>query len=206
MRQPDNDENTRSHADRAPSLGFRRELRHRVIHLRASCKDLAALARAGEDILRADELTRPKLSKYTIRASIIVMACATIEGILVDLCAATAKAERLEFNREDRKGRSLDRVKAFFKEVAHLRFPDQTDNWGNLEALFLMRNGIAHRWGHLREKDWTRVRSLMGVTIDADGEVNLDAEAVGGALRTIRKLAAELEEYLDGDQVESTSQ
>ena len=116
-----------------------RAIEFRIDFLRASLDSLQALAEAGDEILEADTASPPrKLIPYTIRASIIVMACAMIDGCLVDLTNENqGRSEKVRL-RIQRRPRIIPRQSAsiFFKKVARLGFPDETQTWSKLKAYF----------------------------------------------------------------------
>ena len=183
------------------TLEFVRALGHRANHLRASRSDLEALATAGERILKTDAAAHePTLSSYTIRASIIVMICATIDSILMDLATETRKTEGLTPDPTDRRGSSLEPSKEFFKKVAQLRFPDETETWSRLKNLFELRDAIAHEWGRINEEARRKAVEALGVVVSETGEVRLDAATVREALSIMQSFTDELEAYLGGDQ------
>ena len=192
----------KSYGNTSSSLEFLRALGHRLIHLRAARSDLEALAAAGEQMLHLDASSpTPNLSPYCARAAIVVMACAVIEGVLMDLGTATTEAEGLTLSPDDLRGSSLDRARVFFKKVARLRFPDEAENWRKLKLLFTLRHTIVHAWGRIDDaRKRTAVASLRGVTVSPSGEAWLEAEAVSEALQIMRLLADELEAYLGGAQ------
>jgi hypothetical protein len=192
---------SKSYENRVSSREFLDALTHRLIHLRGYCDSLQALAEAGEQKLEVDRASqRPKLSPYPMRASIIVMICASIEGILMDLGNETKRGEGFTLAPNDLRGSSLEKASNFFKKVALLRFPDQTQTWSKLKALFELRNALVHAWGQVADRSKRKVASLQGVVVSETGEANLDAVGVGEALRIMRDFADELEAYLGGPQ------
>lgn len=179
-----------------------RAIEFRLGFLHASLDSLQALAEAGEEILTADAASPPrKLSPYTIRAPIIVMACATIDGFLVDLANEIRKVERLTLGPNDLRGSSLDKARTFFKKVARFRFPDETQTWSKLKAFFELRHALVHTWGHITDEGKRKmIAELKEVDVAESGEAHLGAAAVGEALRVMRHFANELQVSLSGPQ------
>jgi hypothetical protein len=182
-----------------------RAIEFRIGFLHASLDSLQALADAGDEILKVDAAPPPrKLIPYTIRASIIVMACATIDGCLVHLANKIREIEKLTLGPNDLQGSSLDKARTFFKKVARLRFPDETRTWCKLKVYFELRHALVHSWGHITNEGKRKmVADLKDVDVSDSGEVNLDAAAVGEALRVMRDFANELQEFLSDPQYHS---
>jgi hypothetical protein len=179
-----------------------RAIEFRIGFLRASLDSLQALAEAGEEILEADAASPPlKLIPYTIRASIIVMACAMIDGCLLDLANKIKEVERLTLGPNDLRGSSLDKARVFFKKVARLGFPDETQTWSKLKAYFELRHALVHTWGHITDEGKRKlIADLKGVCVSESGEANLGAAAVGEALLVMRDFANELQKFLRDPQ------
>jgi hypothetical protein len=119
-----------------------------------------------------------------------------IEGVLMDLVDATKETEGLGQAPSELRGSPLDKARNFFKKVALLRFPDETQTWVKLKALFELRHAIVHTWGKIGdERRKKTVESLHGVIV-SQGRANLDASTVDEALRVMRKFADELETHL----------
>lgn len=180
-----------------------RALEFRLSFLRASSDTLEALAKAGEDILNADASSpRPSLNRYTVRASIVIMICATIDGFLMNLGNEIKEVEMLPVGPNELRGSSLDNAAKFFKKVALLRFPDQTQTWSKLKTLFELRHALVHSWGYITDEPKRKriAETLQGVVVSKNGEANLEATAVEEALRVMRDFADELEAYQRGPQ------
>lgn len=179
-----------------------RAIEFRIAFLHASLDSLQALAEAGEEILKADAASpHRQLNPYTIRAPIIVMACATVDGFLVDLANEIRKVEGLTLSLSDLRGSSLDTARTFFKKVARLQFPDETQTWCKLKVYFELRHALVHRWGYITDEGKRRViAELKDIDVAESGEANLGAATVGEALRVMRDFANELRAYLSRPQ------
>jgi hypothetical protein len=179
-----------------------RDIEFRIGFLHASLDSLQALADAGDEILKADAASQPrKLIPYTIKASIIVMACAMVDGCLVDLTNKIREVERLTSGPNDFRGSFLDKAKTFFKKVARLRFPDETPTWSKLKAYFELRHALAHEWGHVTDQERRKkIADLKDIYVSESGEVNFGDAAVVGALQVMRDFANELQKYLSEPQ------
>lgn len=180
-----------------------RVLEHRLVFLRASADSLQTLAEEGERILSADSMSeRPALLAFPIRASIVAMVCATIEGFLQDLVNETKKVLGLDSEPgKPLRGSALNMAKDFFKNSARLAFPDQTKVWIELTALVELRHSLVHVWGQIDDVDRRKaVENLQSVKISEAGEVNLTADVVTEALRIMREFADELQTHMGGTQ------